>query len=108
MPLSLWGAFSYFPTSKPSHDDLVEPEDVHLLAPTHWNPHLDHCARNEEAMLDWEGNVMPKKDREQRLVLEETPDGAAISSLVVDHKENEAIDAVFDDIRDDEQPQPQH
>ena len=107
MPLSLWGAFSYFPTSKPSHDDLVEPEDVCLLTPTHWNPHSDHCARNEEAMLDWEGNVMPKKDREQRLVLEETPDGAAISSPVADHKENEAIDAVFDDIRDDEQPQPQ-
>jgi hypothetical protein len=32
--LSLWGMFSYFPTSKPSRDDLVEPEDVILLTPT--------------------------------------------------------------------------
>jgi hypothetical protein len=108
IPLSLWGVFSYFPTSKPCHDDLVEPEDVYLLTPTHWNPHSDHYARNEEAMLDWEGNMTPKKDREQRLVLEELPDdGALVSSLVVGHRENVAIDATFDGDRD-ERPQPQY
>ena len=28
IPLSLWGIFSYFPTSKPTHDDLLNPNEV--------------------------------------------------------------------------------
>jgi len=39
IPLSLWGIFSYFTTSKPTHKALVEPMDVYLLTPTRWNPH---------------------------------------------------------------------
>jgi hypothetical protein len=45
IPLSLWGAFSYFQTTKPTKDDLVEPEEVYLLTPTRWNPHTDAYAK---------------------------------------------------------------
>ena len=41
IPLSLYGTFSYFPTTKPSIKDLEEPEDVYVLTPTTWNPHSD-------------------------------------------------------------------
>ena len=30
IPLSLWGIFSYFPTSKPTHDDLLNPNEVYM------------------------------------------------------------------------------
>ena len=37
IPLSLWGIFSYFPTSKPTHDDLLNPTEVYILSPATWN-----------------------------------------------------------------------
>ena len=40
-----------------------------LLTPDEpWDPHLEVYARNEESMLDWEGNMVP---------ISLTPDGAA-------------------------------
>ena len=41
IPLTLHGTFSYFPTSKPTTQELEEPEDVYVLTPTTWNPHSD-------------------------------------------------------------------
>jgi hypothetical protein len=35
IPLSLWGVFSYFPTTRPSREDLQSPEDVYMLTPNH-------------------------------------------------------------------------
>ena len=57
IPLTLHGTFSYFPTSKPTTQELEEPEDVYVLTPTTWNPHSDAYVINEESMLDWEGNM---------------------------------------------------
>ena len=54
IPQLLWGIFSYFPTSKPTHDDLLNPNEVYILSPTTWNPHSDAYSANEEYMLDWE------------------------------------------------------
>ena len=62
IPLSLWGMFSYFPTSKPTALLMKETEDIYLLTPSRWNPHDDSYATNEENMLDWEGNMVTKKD----------------------------------------------
>jgi hypothetical protein len=55
--LSLWGMFSYFPTTKPTALFMKETEDIYLLTPSRWNPHDDLYATNEENMLDWEGNT---------------------------------------------------
>ena len=52
IPLSLWGVFSYFPTSKPSVDTLNACDEVFLLTPTRWDPHSSSYAQNEECMLD--------------------------------------------------------
>ena len=46
-------AHSYFPTSKPSIQELEDPEDVDVLTPTIWNQHSDAYVINEESMLDW-------------------------------------------------------
>ena len=46
IPLSLWGMFSYFPTSKPTALQMQEAEDIYLLTPSRWNPHDDSYATN--------------------------------------------------------------
>jgi len=106
IPLSLWGIFSYFTTSKPTHEALVEPMDVYLLTPTRWNPHSDSYALNEESMLDWEGNMRQRSDRETRVVLEEIPeDEAMVFSMSVGQAEAVAVDATFADDKEGTHPQ---
>ena len=93
IPLSLWGIFSYFPTSKPTHDDLLNPNEVYILSPATWNPHSDVYSMNEESMLDWEGNMQPKKDHQHRIVLYDVEDDAnMVVSLSITPLEQEAID----------------
>jgi hypothetical protein len=41
IPLSPTGTFSFFATTKPSVNDLIDPEEVYILTPATWNPHLD-------------------------------------------------------------------
>ena len=102
IPLSLWGIFSYFPTSKPTHDDLLNPNEVYILSPATWNPHSNAYSANEESMLDWEGNMQPKKDRQHRIVLDNVEDDInMVASLSITPLEQEAIDIHL--IEDDEQ-----
>ena len=100
--LTLHGTFSYFPTSKPSTQELEEPEDVYILTPTTWNPHSDTDVINEESMLDWEGNMKHEKDHEKRVVLEDIPsDNTKISSLALCEKEQMAVSSCLVDQDED-------
>ena len=101
IPLSLWGILSYFPTSKPMHDDLLNLNEVYILSPATWNPHSDAYSANEESMLDWEGNMQPKKDHQHRIVLDDVEDDVnMVASLSITPLEQEAIDTHL--IEDDE------
>jgi hypothetical protein len=98
IPLSLTGTFSFFPTTRPSVNDLTDPEEVYILTPATWDPHLDVYAMNEESMLDWEGNLKPKKEREYKIVLDDIPeDDVEMASLVVPSAESAQIDAAMAD-----------
>ena len=100
--LSRHGTFSYFPTSKPSIQELEELEDVYVLTPTIWNPHSDAYVIKEESMLDWEGNMRHEKYHEKRVVLEDIPsDDTMISSLVLCDKEQIFISSNFVDQDED-------
>ena len=102
IPLTLHGTFSYFPTSKPSTQELDEPEDVYVLTPTTWNPHSDAYVISEESMLDWEGHMKHEKDHEKRVVLEDIPsDDTIISSLALCEKEQMAVSSYFVDQDED-------
>ena len=97
IPLSLWGIFSY----KPTHDDLLNPNEVYILCPATWNPHSDAYSANEESMLDWEGSMQPKKDHQHRIVLDDVEDNInMVASLSITPLEQEAIDTHL--IEDDE------
>ncbi len=81
IPLSLWGMFSYFITSKPTAEQMMEAEEVYLMTPTRMNPHCDSHATNEENMLDWEGNMIQRKDR-VRILLSDIPEDTAMAASV--------------------------
>ena len=101
IPLSLWGIFSYFPTSKPTHDDLLNPNEVYILSPATWIPHSDVYSTNEESMLDWEGNMQPKKDHQHQIVLDNVEDDVnMVASLLITPLEQETIDTHL--VEDDE------
>ena len=99
IPLMLWGVFSYFPTSEPTEEFLQETEKVYMLTPNHWNPHDEAFAHNKAAMIDWEGNMVEPKDRQQ-ILLSEVPvdDRYEASSAQVSNAKNEQIDQKFEQL----------
>eukprot|EP00957_Ditylum_brightwellii_P002095 161173-Ditylum_brightwellii.AAC.1 len=60
IPLDLWAVFSYFPTSKPSIEEVNASEIVYTLTPNRWNPHEKQYANCEQNLIDWGGNVLGK------------------------------------------------
>ena len=101
IPLSLWGIFSYFPTSKPTHDDLLNPNEVYILSPATWNPHSDAYSTNEESMLDWEGNMQQKRNRQHWIISDDVEDDVnMVASLQITQLEQEVIDEHL--VEDDE------
>ena len=96
IPLSLWGIFSYFPTRKPTMPELREPERVLPLTPegNKWDPHSDVYAKNEENMLDWEGNMVKAKDR-TRVLVDDLPDFESDSDMMISSMEAMHIDSTF-------------
>ena len=94
IPLSLWGIFSYFPTSNPTHDNLLNPNEVYILSPATWNPHSDAYSTNEESMLDWKGNMQQKRDPQHQIILDDVEDDVnMVASLQITQLEQEVIDA---------------
>ena len=96
IPLSLWGTFSYFLTSKPTAEYMKEAEEVYMLTPSQWNPHCNAYATNEENMLDWEGNMVEKQDRSQILLSEVQEDAVMSASVQVSSIESNAIDSILE------------
>ena len=98
IPLSLRGIFSYFLTRKPTRDELQSCDDVLVMTPqSHsWNPHSDVYARNEENMLDWEGNML-ESHHQPRILVEELPeiDNSMLISSAISSAETELIDKRF-------------
>ena len=91
IPMMLWGIFSYFPTMKPTVDALQAGNDVYILTPTTWNPHMDVHATNEDSMLDWEGNIKEKREWASQVVLEDVDNHINTTSLIISVIERKAI-----------------
>jgi hypothetical protein len=96
IPMSLWGIFSYFQTSKPSVQDMTGCEEVYMLTPSRWDPHQESYATNESNMLDWEGNLTTQQDRQQILLSEIQEDGIMAASVSIGSIEVLAIDAAME------------
>ena len=96
IPLALWGVFSYFPTTKPTLEECESNDNVYILTPSKWNPHSDVYAHNEESMLDWEGNMIEKKNRVRLLLSDIDEDPKMVADVTIGSVENELIDTVVD------------
>ena len=98
IPLSLNGIFSYFPSSKPTSQEVEECENILMLTPEGpWDPHSDVFSKNEENMLDFEGNMVEEKDR--RILLSNIPeDISMIKTEQISSKEPDAIDSSFSEV----------
>jgi hypothetical protein len=95
IPLSLWGMFSYFVTTKPTAEQMMESEDVCVLTPSRMNPHCDSHATNEENMLDWEGIMTRRKDRVQILLSDVQDDVAMAASAQISSTEAKVVDTIL-------------
>ena len=95
IPMSLWGIFSYFPTSKPSEQDMVESEEVYMMTPTKWNPHQSTYAENEENMLDWEGNMVERRYRQKVFLSNVEDDKAMAASVQIGSVEVRAVEKIL-------------
>ena len=63
-----------------------------------WTPHESVYAKNEEHMLDWEGNMVEKQTC-QKFMLEEVEDNIEMSiGSVIAEAESSAIDKVYEHI----------
>jgi hypothetical protein len=104
IPLNIWGVFSYFVTQKPTVDDYNSIEEVYLLTPSRWNPNTDVYARNEESMLDWNGDMIPYQQRTRILLNDIGDNNKMISSLQISSVESEIIDSNIELNNEQEQP----
>ena len=96
IPLSLWGVFSYFPSSKPTASMLEHSDEIHLITPERWNPHDEAYAINEENMLDWEGNMIDRKQRTQILLSDIPEDDMMAASVAISSAESNEIDKLLE------------
>ena len=93
--LRLHGIFSYFETTRPSIEACNENDNIFEITPVTWNPHTAIFAHNEDAMIDWEGNMVPEEHRPRLLMgdIEENP--AFVSALQIGPQESQMIDKVM-------------
>ena len=98
MPLQLNGIFSYFPTDKPSSQDIdnCDPSNVlHLSPKGGWDPHNSIHAQNEANMTDFEGEMVEERHR-TRISLSKIPDEDILSEHQISGIESQIIDKVFE------------
>eukprot|EP00957_Ditylum_brightwellii_P018022 1358239-Ditylum_brightwellii.AAC.1 len=82
IPLGLWEVFSYFPTSKPSIEEVNTPKNVYRLTPNRWNPHAKQYANCKQNVINWEGNVLGKTI-EMKIILADRPDDEGMASSMM-------------------------
>ena len=47
-----------------AHEPLNNVTEIYTLTPMRWNPHTDAYTQNEESIIDWEGNIKDKSNRD--------------------------------------------
>lgn len=102
-PMSPHSAFSYFPTSKPTEDEMMEIDETCMLTPVVFNPNCDSHA----GITDWQGEIIDQSQRARRVMSEVDEDEAVTASLQVSSTKCERIDQVVHGDTDEEPVQPE-
>jgi hypothetical protein len=86
IPLQLNGIFSFFHTRKPTFEEVKHKDPIFLTPDSdNWNPYSEHFTQNEESMLDWEGNMTPKRQRTEHSLEFDVCVDLEIYNQAVDH-----------------------
>ena len=89
IPLQISGVVSYFPTRKPTMDEIDDADQIiHLTADQpKWDPHTDAHARAENSMLDFDGGIKhPGDERSSK------PQNAFILTITHNDDDNKVHD----------------
>lgn len=90
--LRLQGIFSVFHHRAPTTDELQQCDKVFMTPDSaSWNPHCDSFARNEESMLDYDGNIAQPSRRTRYLMEPDKDDSSMPEVSAVDW--DSAVDA---------------
>jgi hypothetical protein len=92
VPLSFRGLFSYFPTSRPNHNDVIDANELYVLMTSQWHPHQEAYASNEENILDWEGNLITHLNHKQILLSNIEDNDVMVVLVYVGSIEVKAVD----------------
>ncbi len=109
IPLQLWGIFSYFNTSRPSTKTMIECDEIYIVTPKNWDPHTDAYERNEGSMLDYKGELIPKKRGEvllSKIKVSANMESARNISAAEEGWINEAFNNLK--IKEEEDPRPEY
>ena len=109
IPLSLWGTFSYFPSTKPMSDEVQASDDIYLMTPATFNPHDSSYALNEDSMLDWEGEMVERSQRQQ-ILLTEVQESCLTATTQVSSIEVQSVNRILehDESNDEEDVHPKY
>jgi hypothetical protein len=78
-------------------------DDIYLLTPGDFNPHESAYALNEDSMLDWEGEMVERSQRQQ-ILLTEVQESCLTATTQVSSIEVKVVDRILeDDASDDEE-----
>ena len=93
------GIFSYFNTEKPTRQDIEDADHILDLTPTgDWDPNTRIYAKNEENMIDSDGNMIDEEHR-TRILLSDIPDSVTLNNdCQISDLEATFIDQVFDNV----------
>ena len=100
IPMSLHGAFSYFPSSKPADEVLndCDTKIMHLTPEGPWKPNSTTHSENEDSMLDFQGEFTNSSPR-QSASLEDIASNEDMSQgTQVSSSESNRIDSLIDDL----------
>jgi len=100
IPMQLWGTFSYFHSRIPTAEELDGCDKIFITPDsTVWNPHCESFAKNEQSMLDFEGNTIDSRRRTNHIMEREPEDYSGDYELnaVTADAWNEAVDLTTDD-----------
>ena len=105
IPLGLHGIFSYFFTRRPTINEIDSCPNIFITPDcATFDPYSEHYSQNEDAMLDWEGNIITKTtpiSKEDHFELENEMDSiidaSIASTFIPDLLDNGAVNSHFVD-----------
>ena len=85
---------------------MIECEEVYILTPKSWNPHADCFEKNEGNMLDYKGELVPRKKGVQVFLSQVGIDPGMLNDGTISLVEEKWLNESFGNLQIDEEEDP--